>query len=80
MSGILPERLEALLIELDELWRPSRVTWTLSEVPGAAGLKLSHSEMTREWATNAQTHRGVTRRHRRSGNSPLGRRRLGLLT
>lgn len=60
MSGVLPDRLEPLLSELDELWRPSRTKWTLTEVPGATGLKLSHPAMTREWATNAQAHRGVT--------------------
>jgi hypothetical protein len=60
MSGVLPDRLEPLLTELDELWRPSRTKWTLTEVPGATGLKLSHPAITREWATNAQAHRGVT--------------------
>jgi hypothetical protein len=46
MSGVLPDRLEPLLTELDELWRPSRTKWTLTEVPGATGLKLSHPAQT----------------------------------
>ena len=60
VNGIPPDRLEALLVELDELWRPSRVKWTVLEVPKAAGLKLSHRAMTREWADQSHARRGVT--------------------
>lgn len=59
-NDVVPSRLDLLLVELDELWRPSRVKWTLTELPGASGLKLSHPEMTREWAAKARAHRGVT--------------------
>jgi len=33
MTVVLPDRLAALLIELDALWRPSRAKWTFTEVP-----------------------------------------------
>lgn len=59
MNAVLPDRLAALLIELDALWRPSRAKWTFTEVPGASGLKLSHPTMTREWATTSPAHRGA---------------------
>lgn len=59
MTAALSDRLVALLTELDALWRPSRAKWTLTEVPGASGLKLSHPTMTREWATTSPAHRGA---------------------
>lgn len=59
MTSVLPHRLAAVLIELDALWRPLRAKWTLTEVPGASGLKLSHPTMTRDWATASPAHRGA---------------------
>ncbi len=59
MIAVLPDRLAALLIELDALWRPSRAKWTFTEVLGASGLKLSHPAMTREWATTSPAHGGA---------------------
>jgi len=60
MSRPIPDRLEALLVELDELWRPSRVKWRVHEPPKAAGIKLSHPAMTREWAERSRARHGIT--------------------
>jgi len=58
-TTVIPDRLLALLVELDELWRESRVKWSFMEVLSASGIKLSHPSMTREWADRSNARRGA---------------------
>jgi hypothetical protein len=57
--AVIPDRLVALLVELDELWRESRVKWSFTEVLSGSGIKLSHPSMTREWASRSNARRGA---------------------
>jgi hypothetical protein len=58
-AAVISDRLLALLVELDDLWRESRVKWSFTEVLSASGIKLSHPEMTREWASRSTARRGA---------------------
>jgi len=61
MSTLLPQRIEGLLVELDELWQNEpRTKLTVTEVPGASSVKIMHPSMTREWATTATAFRAAT--------------------
>jgi hypothetical protein len=57
--AVIPDRLSALLVELDDLWRESRIKWSFTEVLSASGIKLSHRSMTREWASHSNARRGA---------------------
>src|ERR1700722_12752255 len=57
--AVISDRLLALLVELDDLWRESRVKWSFMEVLSASGIKLSHPEMMREWASRSTARRGA---------------------
>jgi hypothetical protein len=59
VAAAIPDRLSALLVELDDLWRKSRVKWSFMEVLSASGIKLSHPSMTREWASRSNARRGA---------------------
>jgi hypothetical protein len=54
-------RLEAILLEIGDLWLLcGRTKITVVEVPGAHGLKTIHRGMTREWAQANRAHAGMT--------------------
>jgi len=57
MTLVLPGRLGAVLLELDELWSADRSKFTLTEVPGARGVKIVHRTMTRDWVARLPAHR-----------------------
>jgi hypothetical protein len=57
--AVIPDRLLALLVELNDLWRESRIKWSFTEVLSASGIKLSHPSMTREWASRSNARSGA---------------------
>lgn len=57
--AVLPDRLTAAFLELEELWRADRSKFTVTEVLGAHGVKVTHPAMTREWAARSLAHRGL---------------------
>jgi len=57
--AVTSDRLLALLVELDELWRESRIKWSFTEVLSGTGIKLSHPSMTREWASRSTARSGA---------------------
>lgn len=57
----LPDRLDALLRELDALWSAEpRERIVVAEVIGAPGVSLWHRDMTQEWADASPEHRRAT--------------------
>lgn len=57
--AVLPDRLTTAFLELEELWRADRSKFTVTEVLGAHGVKVTHPAMTREWAARSPPHRGL---------------------
>lgn len=57
--AVLPDRLTAAFLELEELWRADRSKFTVTEVLGAHGVKVTHPAMTREWVARSPAHRSL---------------------
>ncbi len=60
MSPVLSDRLMTVLVELEELWRPTREKFTVAEVGHRSHVKIIHHAITREWAMTHPAHHHLT--------------------